>query len=229
MSELLKLQNMFNTSMTDYINKCIPLSVKDNRFVYFLSPSDQFYGFDLDKKLIFEPSSTNKYKLVTECIDLYFTDDVKNACETTIGVKFETLTELVLRKTYQEKHIGKKFFFSQHRNCVYIWDMVTSQWKNGEPDKIKYMFSNGDVMQIENSQVKSYVSSKETTFSELGINIDDLEELDIRFKDGSIHYLHKLQNIIYSCNIFGNYWYVPGEAVQTKIISHIKKEADVDN
>jgi hypothetical protein len=101
--------------------------------------------------------------------------------------------------------------------------MINSKWESGEVDKLRYLFSNNDILQ---DNTKIYKSTRVTSFEDLDIEMDDLEEVSARFKDGSIHYLHKVQNKIYSLNFLKNYWYIPEEQIQKQILAYIKKTSD---
>lgn len=49
---------------------------------------------------------------------------------------------------------------------------------------------------------------KEEQIKEMyGIDFDDLEEMDIRFRDASIHYYHEDTDEFYSWSFCGKYWY----------------------
>jgi len=220
--DLVQLKKTFKETIYGFIDTCIPLRTEDD-YLYFLSSSNQLYGFDTKKNCFFEPSSTNKYSLINECIDLYFNDIIKTSLEQKVNVKFDDLSELILRFNYKEKHIGKKFFYCRSNNAIYVWNMINSKWESGEVDKLRYLFSNNDILQ---DNTKIYKSTRVTSFEDLDIEMDDLEEVSARFKDGSIHYLHKVQNKIYSLNFLKNYWYIPEEQIQKQILAYIKKTSD---
>lgn len=226
--DLVQLKKQFKDIIYGFLDTCIPLGIKDN-YLYFLSASSQLYGFDIKKNAFFEPNSTKKYDLINECIDIYFTDAIKKSLEEKIAVKFEDLVELLLRFNYREKHIGKKFFFCSSQNTIFVWNMVTSKWEVGEVEKLKYLFSNNEILQ---DQTKVYKSTKVTSFEDLGIDMDDLEEISQRFKDHSIHYYHTRKNKIYSLNYLKNYWYIPDEDLQKKIMAFVEKDkklSKIDN
>ena len=82
-------------------------------YIYFISESNQLYGFDTSKNILFEPSSVNKFNLVNSSMETYFTDDIKKMLEDKAKLKFNDLTELTLKINYREKYIGRKFFFSK--------------------------------------------------------------------------------------------------------------------
>jgi len=218
--DLVQLKKQFKDTIYGFLDTCIPLGVKEN-YLYFLSPSSQLYGFDMKKNAFFEPNSSNKYVLINECIDIYFTDSIKKSLEEKTGVKFDELIELLLRFNYREKYIGKKFFFCPSQNTIYVWNMVTSKWEVGEIDKLKYLFSNNDILQ---DQTKVYKSTKVTSFEDLGIEMEDLEEISERFKDNSIHYFHLKKHKIYSLNYLKNYWYIPEEEIQKKIMMFVNTD-----
>lgn len=225
--ELSRLKSQFKDTIYSFIDTCIPLGTTDNH-MHFLSMNGQLYGFDLKKNTFFEPNTSIKYSLINNCINMYFTDKIKHTLEEKVGVKFEDMVELLLRFNYKEKHIGKKFFFCKTHNIIYIWSMMNSEkWETADVDTFKYLFSNNDILQDE---TKVYKSTKVTSFEDLGIDMDDLEEISARFKDGSIHYKHKTTNKIYSLNILKNFWYVPNEDISRRIMAYMNKsdEATVD-
>jgi hypothetical protein len=219
--DLVQLKKTFKDTIYGFIDTCIPLRIEDN-YLYFMSPSNQLYGFDTKKNSFFEPSSSNKYSLVNDCINMYFTDTIKKSLEEKVHINFNDLNELILRYNYKEKHIGKKFFYSKSNNTIYVWNMINSKWESGEIDTLRYLFSNNEILQ-DNSKI--YKSARVTSFEDLDIDMDDLEEVSARFRDGSIHYLHKTQNKVYSLNIMKNYWYIPDETIQKQIKTYVKKTA----
>jgi hypothetical protein len=220
-----ELKKTFKDTIYGFFDTCIPLGEKDNS-LYFLSLSGQLYGFDKKNKSFFEPNSTNKYILINNCINIYFTKEIKKSLEETVGINFDDLVELILRATYKEKHIGKKFFYSREKNIIFVWNMVTTKWETAEIDKLKHFFSNNEILQ---DDTKVYKSSKVTSFEDLEIDMDDLEEISARFRDSSIHYYHKDQNKIYSLNYIKNYWYIPEENLQKSILSYVAKNSVEDH
>ncbi len=140
-----------------------------------------------------------------------------------VGVKFSDLIIMDLRKNYHEKHVGKKFYYSKSKNSIFVWNITTAKWEIEEDaSKLKYLFINNDIIQHE--QNKMFVSSKGMSFSELGIDASELEEIDLRFRDGCVHYIHKTTNKIFSCNNFQNYWFIPSDMIQSKIFEHINNK-----
>jgi hypothetical protein len=225
MANLEDIKQAFKDTVYSFLDNCVPLCQGTDKCIYFLSPVGQLYGFDTRKNAFFEPNSNSKYSLINNSIDLYFTDQIKKSLEDKVDVKFDDLLELTLRFNYKEKHIGKKFFYSEKHRVIYVWSMMTSKWETGEVDTLKHLFSNNDMLLDEN---KVYKSNKMTTFEDLGVDMDDLEEVSARFRDGSIHYLHTEQNKIYSLNYLKNFWYIPDEAVQKQILGYIAKKTKLE-
>lgn len=219
--DLSELKKIYKDNVYGFLDACMPLSFKDNT-LYFLSANGQLYGFDTKKTSFFEPNSTNKYTLINNCINNYFTDTIKKSLEEKAGVKFDELDELILRFNNREKHIGKKFFFCKSQNTIFIWNMVTSKWESADVDKMKHLFSNNEIL---HDQTKVYKSTKVTSFEDLQIDMDDLEQITARFRDCSIHYLHKDQNKIYSLNYVKGFWYIPEESIQKQILAYVAKHS----
>ena len=53
----------------------------------------------------------------------------------------------------------------------------------------------------------SHLTKEEQIKEKWGINFNDLEELKVQYRDGSIHYKNPLGKI-YSWNLFRKYWYI---------------------
>jgi len=226
MSDIENLRKIFNETLNGFLNKCIPLENSDS-IIYFLSGTSQLYGFDRKKNSFFEPNSINKFKLVAKCIDSYFTDQVKLSFEKEMMVNFDSLKELFLKVNYREKYIGKKFFYDSDKNVIYVWNMVNSKWELiDDINKFKYIFSNTDDLQ---DNTKVFKSNKVSSFEDLGIDFEDLKEIQARFRDNSIHYLHKIKNKIYSLSIIGNFWYIPDELIQKKILKYVAEQDTISD
>ena len=227
----LQLKETFRETLNKYINNCIPLSSKEN-YIYFISESNQLYGYDTNKNMLFEPNSLNKFNLVNNSMELYFTDDVKKSLETKTNLKFDDLFELSLKTNYREKYIGRKFFFSKQEKRIYIWSISTAKWEKADVDKYRHIFSNNDILTDE-SLIKK--SEKARSLEDLGIEFNDLEEISLRFRDASIHYYHRKLNKIYSLNIASNIWYVPMDSTQKQIMKYVKEHmqeaqnSEIDN
>jgi hypothetical protein len=221
----IQMKEIFYPTITTFVTESVPLSV-DNEYLYFLTKSGQLYGFDNKRQLLFEPNDTKKFSLFESSFDLYFTEENKESLHKMAGVNFSDLNNLVLRKNYHEKYVGKKFYYSKAKNSVYVWDITTSKWEIGNTTKLRHLFSNNDIIQKDGESIGEnvFVSSKGMSFADLKINESDLEEIDLRFKDGCVHYIHKVQNKIYSCNNFQNYWFIPSEAIQTQIMKHYNEK-----
>lgn len=217
-----QLKDIFKEKLIKFIDNCIPLSSKEN-YIYFFSESNQLYGFDTNKNILFEPSSVNKFNLIDDSMQIYFTDNVKKALEEKAKIKFSDLIELSLKINYREKYIGKKFFFSKTEKRIYIWSIVNSKWEKSDIDTIRHIFSNNEIL-TDFTTVKK--SEKARSLDDLGIDFNDLEEISLRFRDASIHYYHRKLNKIYSLNIASNIWYIPIDSVQKHLLSHVKKNSD---
>lgn len=214
------LKKMFKETIEKFIDDCIPLSSKDN-LIYFISKSNQLYGFDINKNVLFEPNSINKFNLVKSCMEIYFNDDVKTLLENKAKIKFNNLTELSVKINYREKYIGRKFFFCKNSRKIYVWSMVSGKWEISDVDTLRHIFSNNEILN-DVSLIKK--SEKAKSLDDLGINFNDLEEITLRLKDTSIHYYHKKLNKIYSLNIAMGLWYVPSDTVQKQLLLHIKTQ-----
>lgn len=215
------LRKDFKETMNTFLDACIPLGSIEN-YLHFMSTSGQLYGFDTKRNIIFEPNASNKYKLIDEYIDVYFTNDIKKSLEERIGLQFSDLVELLLRPNQKEKHIGKKFFYSKSHNQIYIWSMTTSKWEKSDVEQIKYYFKNSEVFETNAKPIRSMPVGSVESFDDFGIEFEELQEINERFRDASIHYLHPKTNKIYSMNIIKNYWYIPEETVQRQILSRIQ-------
>jgi len=217
-----QLKKTFKETLDKFIDTSIPLCSKEN-FIYFISESNQLYGFDTSKNILFEPSSVNKFNLVNKSMETYFTDDVKKTLEEKAKIKFSDLVELSLKINYREKYIGRKFFFSKAENRIYIWSIVGGKWEKSDIDTLRHIFSNNEIF-TDATTVKR--SEKAKSLDDLGIEFNDLEEISLRFRDASIHYYHKKLNKIYSLNIASSVWYIPTDSVQKQLLSHVKKNID---
>lgn len=224
-----ELTDIFTSSFKSFIDNCIPLSKNDN-IVYFMSKSNQMYGLDTSKQSLFEPNSSNKYKIINSCIDLYFNDDVKKSFETKTGVKFNDLTELLLKFNYREKNIGKKFFYSNKERKIFVWSLINHKWEIGDDDELVYLFTNSNIIKksVDKLSDSNLISNKENkttknSLEDLGANFEDMEEVPKRFKDASIHYYNNKDKKIYSLNIISGSWYIPDETIQKQILVHVIK------
>jgi len=194
-------------NINDFIDSCLPLkTLTDDNTLYFLSKTYDLYGFDCKKKLIFEPNSITKYNLVIDNMKLYFNDEAKNKIKNDFDIEFNTLLELVLKINYRDKHLGKKFFYSPSNNKIYIWSLISNDWKS-EDLHLRYLFSNPEVFSEKENITVNNIQYK--SLNDFNIIFEDLEEISKRMKDSSIHYLHKKQNEIYSLNIKTGSWYKP--------------------
>lgn len=54
-----------------------------------------------------------------------------------------------------------------------------------------------------------HLPQEEQIKEKYGINFGELDELNIKFRDGSIHFYHKLTDSFYSWSWSGKYWYKP--------------------
>lgn len=222
MTSLQQLKKTFKETLDKFVDTCIPLSSKEN-YIYFISESNQLYGFDVNKNVLFEPNSINKFNLVNNSMETYFTDDVKKLLEDKAKLKFNDLIELTIKINYREKYIGKKFFFHKLDNRIYIWSMVNGKWEKSDVDTLRHIFSNNDIL-TDFTTIKR--SEKVKSLDDLGVDFNDLEEISLRFRDASIHYYHKKLNKIYSLNIALNHWYVPIDSIQKQLLSHVKKNSN---
>lgn len=223
MTSFQHLKQTFRETLIKFVDNCIPLSSKEN-YIYFISESNQLYGFDTNKNILFEPSTVNKFNLINNSMETYFTDDVKKTLEEKAKLKFNDLIELSLKINYREKYIGRKFFFSKVEKRIYIWSMVSGKWEKSDIDTLRHIFSNNEIL-TDLTTVKR--SEKARSLDDLGIEFNDLEEISLRFRDASIHYYHIKLNKVYSLNIASNVWYVPTDNVQKQLLSHVKKNMDL--
>jgi hypothetical protein len=220
-----EIRTAFRADMHRFVDDSMAIGMrteKGDTEYYFMSPTGQLYAYETKKRLFFEPTGTKKIEIMNDALKLFFTDDVKTACKEKSGVEFKQLVELKLRKSYQEKHIGRKFFYHEQRHVVLVWSLTGNKWEEGECDKLKYLFSNNDI--ITDKEERMVTPTKVSSFAEFGIDMDDLEELKVRYKDDSIHYHHSDQEKIYSLNIKTGVWYIPVDTVQARILQHIKDE-----
>ena len=225
MTSFQHLKKTFKETLEKFIDSSIPLCSKEN-FIYFISESNQLYGFDTSKNILFEPSSVNKFNLINNSMETYFTDDVKKTLEEKTKIKFSDLVELSLKINYRERYIGRKFFFSKTEKRIYVWSMVSGKWEKSDIDALRHIFSNNEIL---NDYTTAKKSEKAKSLDDLGIEFNDLEEISLRFRDASIHYFHKKLNKIYSLNIASGVWYVPTDSIQKQLLSHVKKNIDSKN
>ena len=219
-----QLKKTFKEAIDKFIDTSIPLSVKDN-FIYFITESNQLYGFDISKNILFEPTSVNKVNLINGSMEIYFTDDVKKSLEDKAKIKFSDLVELSLKTNYREKYIGRKFFFSNTEQRIFVWSLTSTKWERSDVDALRHIFANNEIL-IDSSTIKK--SEKAKSLEDLGIEFNDLEEISLRFKDASIHYYHTKLNKVYSLNIALNLWYIPSDTVQKQLLAHVKLENKYD-
>jgi hypothetical protein len=220
------IKKNFNDVFNRFINQSIPLKEEDN-IIYFMSQTNQLYGLDIKNQSIFEPNSSNKYKIINSSIKVYFNDEVKKMLENKVNVKFDELEELILKFNYREKNIGKKFYYSEKERQIFVWSLVNNKWELGDNDLV-YLFKNSDIIkEISNNNSNNIIVKK--TLDELGGKIEDMEEITKRFKDNSIHYYNKKDNKIYSLNILTGSWYNPNDNIQKQIIKHYNANNNLEN
>jgi hypothetical protein len=199
-NDMLNIKNLVTKSLTEYIESVTPL-VTDDNMLYFLSKSNQLFGYDVNKSMLFEPNSSKKISLLSDSLDVYFNNTIKENFEVITGQSFDNLIELNLKIAHRDKFCGKKFFYSPIDKKIHIWSLLTNKWESDDILKYKYIFINSDIFTEQDNIYKP--------FNDLGIKHEDLQEIPTRFKDMSIHYYHAEQNKIYSLNYVTGQWYVP--------------------
>ena len=219
------LNETFKTCLNKFFDGCIPLC-SEGKFLYFLSSSNQIYGFDTDKSTLFEPNTTNKSNILDQSMKNQFTESDKTNFETLSKIKFNDLVELIVKPNYKEKYLGRKYFFAKP-DTVFIWTLVNKKWEKSDVDALRHIFKNSDIF----IEYATKVSEKTKSLEELGIEFNDLDEIGLRFKDASIHYYHSKLNKIYSLNMATNTWYTPSATTQKQLLEHVesKRSESVSN
>jgi len=222
MLQTLKIQ------LNNFIDKCIPLSI-DDKFSYFVSETGEFYGYEVEKNILFEPNSTTKNKILKQCFEKQFDDSVKHQLETLAHLRFSDLIELNIKLNYKDKYLGRIFFYYKKTSMIYGWSLLTKTWEKKHSDEMRSIFSNTELF-LDNmdSNDNARKSEKARTLHDMGIDFNDLEEISIRLRDGSIHYYHPALNRIVSMNMFDSRWYSPSPNVQSMLLKHVNDTKIVD-
>lgn len=74
-----------------------------------------------------------------------------------------------------------------------------------------------DKLENQIKNIENEDKSKEILQKNYNINFSELEEINYRFRDGSIHYINKNNKKIYSWNKIKKQWYIPNENVINQI------------
>jgi hypothetical protein len=212
------LNETFKTCFSKFFNDCMPLC-SEGKFVYFMSSSNQIYGFDIDKNILFEPNTTNKSNLLDQSIKIHFSESDVSNFESLSKLKFTDLVELIIKPNYKEKYLGRKYFFAKP-DTIFIWTLVSKKWEKSDVDALRHIFKNSEIF----IEYTARVSEKTKSLEELGIEYNDLEEIGLRFKDASIHYFHNKLNKIYSLNMATNNWYTPSANFQKQLLEHMESK-----
>ena len=183
--------------LTSFISTCIILSDTD-KSLHFMTLQGQIYGLDMERQMLFEPTSVNKFNILKNKITESFTDKHKLDLETEQNLQFDELISLEIKSNHREKHLGKLFFYSKQKSCVYAWSLTTGKWQCLDIDTVRSLFANNYVM-LDDAPVKKSVTAQ--TLDELGVNFDDLEEISLKFKDCTNHYYHPKLGKVFSLNM----------------------------
>jgi hypothetical protein len=211
MSNIDNLTESLKSSVAKFMDGCIPLANEQND-IYFMTKSKQVFCLDRDVNL-FEPNSSIQKSVLSKGLDLYFTENVKNELTEQEQVNFNELTELVVKQNNQSKHLGLRYYYCESTNKIYSWSIFTKKWSTHIKEDLDMLFSNAYVMEkqevVQNvSTTKSLLITTDMLLATFGITVNNLEEMPVRFRDGSIHYYHRKSGVVYTKSLFSNSWRV---------------------
>jgi hypothetical protein len=210
-----------------------PLKMTESE-IFFMTSKGKVIAFDRIRENFFEPNLNVRYTLVDNMIGQYIDQTVKANLTEKFGTHFENLTELTVKANYKEKYFAKKFFYSKTNKRVYTFDFIKKVWLSDEQSILRQYFNNNDIIDDEDESASSKPkdslgADKYRSLEELDIHENELQELDIRFRDASVHYYHKKRNCIYSRSFAGNYWYIPPSNIQTQLLHYVDKLDESDD
>ena len=220
-----ELKKQFNGIMTEFIEKCTPLTIS-NKELYFLSPKNTLFGFDVKQKSFFEPNSNEKFKIINQTVNDSFNQTNIQSFNTIYNNSFSELTELKIRQNGQNKYTGLKAFYSKEKDIIYIWNFFDNKWSTQDAKNNRQYFSNNEIIPNETPVQQS--KNKPTyeyyeTLEDLHITENDLVKLPyVRLGDASTHYKCDKLNCVVSFNFVNKYWYIYDKDTQQHILSIIK-------
>lgn len=201
-SDINLLKEKFTKTFSNFIENCHPLHINEKN-MYFYTKNGQVFGYDIDKNDMYEPTYASKYKIIDEYIKSFYDILLVESFQSTANKKLDAMVPLEVRYAYKEKYCGRRFFYDKSRNCIYVWDLMTRKWETSdEVNKLRYMFSNSEIIEEENKNVK-VVTNK--SLSDFNVEYEDLVEIPVRLNDMSIHYFYPKKKTVYSC-YRGNSW-----------------------
>jgi hypothetical protein len=219
------LRKQFNDIMTGFIEKCIPLTIS-NKELYFLSPKNTLFGFDVKQQSFFEPNSNEKFKIINQVVNDSFNQINVQSFNVLYNHLFSELVELKVRQNGQNKYIGLKAFYSRERDIIYVWNFFDNKWSTQDAKSNRQYFSNNEIIPNEiHESLNQQPKHKSTyeyyeTLEDLHITDNDLVKIpNIRLSDASTHYKCDKLNCVVSYNFVNKYWYIYDNETQKKILT----------
>jgi stress-induced morphogen len=220
-----ELKKQFTETMTDFIEKCIPLTIS-NKELYFLSSKNTLFGFDIKQQSFFEPNSTERFKIINQAITESFNQTHIHSFNTIYNHPFSELIELKIKQSGYNKYTGLKAFYSKERDIIYVWNFFENKWSTQDSKSNRQYFSNNEIILNEITDTPIQQSKHKITYDyyetleDLKINETDLVKIpNIRLGDASTHYKCDKLNCIVSFNFVNKYWYIYDKEIQKKILS----------
>lgn len=160
-----------------------------------------------------------------ECMQHYY-PEAKTKLFSLFEINLDDCIELKYKLSYENNYIGKIHYYYPPSDTIYLWNLVLKSWNLvsvGINNQLHInMFSNSTVfdrsVEINKNKypAKKYIDG---TLIDFGIEISDLEESPIRFRDGRIHYTHIPTGTKYSRKI-------RDKEIYQKVITEDKKELE---
>ena len=201
-----ELKKQFNETMTHFLGKCIPLTIT-NKELYFLSPKNTLFGFDVKQQSFFEPNSNEKFKIINQAVNDSFNQTNIQSFNTIYTHSFTELTELKIRQNGQNKYTGLKAFYSKERDIIYVWNFFDNKWSTQDAKNNRQYFSNNEIIPNEIHDTSVQQSKHKPTYDyyetleDLHITENDLVKIpNIRLGDASTHYKCDKLNCFVSYN-----------------------------
>ena len=223
-----ELKKQFNDILSGFIGKCIPLTISSKE-LYFLSPKNMLFGFDIKQQSFFEPNSNEKFKIINQAVNDSFNQTNINSFNVLYNHSFSELVELKIRQNGQNKYTGLKAFYSKERNIIYVWNFFDNKWSTQDANSNRQYFSNNEIIPNELHETPvQQLKHKPTydyyeTLEDLHITDNDLVKIpNIRLGDASTHYKCNKLNCIVSYNFVNKYWYIYDKDTQSQILLLVK-------
>ena len=210
---------------SNYFNKSILIS-KTDKEIFYISPSNIVMGFDIKNESFFEPNSSLGFNLVKKVSLDMFNEQYKKTFVNTYQHDFDELQELKFSANSQskKKNLGVLAFYSKERNLIYLWSLFTKKWEIQDALINRQYYANFEIIAVPEEKIESSQKQKNKYYEgleDLGITEDDIVKLDIKSRDGSVHYRCEKLNCVVSYNFIRGYWYIASPEYQENILLHM--------